>query len=197
MRLPILCALALLVTAGCGSNPQQAEPAAYDLGTATVVWQPAGLVIGSVVVQAPAWLDTTAVSYRLLYAGDMRRNAYAESRWTAPPADLVEHALSRQTPAAGGGCGLRLDIDELVQVFDTPQASRTILDVRASVLAPAGDAVLTRKAFSVARPAPTADARGAVAGAAAAVQALGAQLGAWLTDTARTVPALASRCNER
>ncbi|MDD5248915.1 MAG: ABC-type transport auxiliary lipoprotein family protein [Rhodocyclaceae bacterium] len=192
MRLAVLCAVLLL--AACGGNVR-APRATYDLGTAAVVWRPAGLKLSGVSAAAPAWLATPAIAYRLLYAGGMRRDVYAESRWAGPPAALIERALNRQTPAPGGGCGLRLDVDELVQVFDTPQSSRILLDVRASLVAPDGNAVLARKAFSLARPAPTADARGGVAAAAAAVQALGGELGAWLDATARAAPPIARRCN--
>lgn len=195
MRLLLL--LSVLALAACGGNLRQAERSAYDLGNAAVAWKPAGLALGNVAVQAPAWLAATDISYRLLYAGEMRRNAYAESRWIAPPAELVERALNRETPDTAGGCGLRLDIDELIQVFDTPQASRSLLDARAALVAPGGDAVLARKAFAVVQPAPGADARGAVAGAAAAVQALGGELKAWLTQAARNSPALAQRCAGR
>jgi cholesterol transport system auxiliary component len=192
-------ALAILIAfllAGCIGNVRQTATATLDLGSAEVAWRPASLPLRGVGVFAPAWLGTSALQYRLLYSDPARRMAYTESRWAAPPGDLVERMLNRQTPAQGGGCRLRLDLDELAQVFDTPQASRTLLDARASLVAPNGDAVLLRKAFSIARPAPTADARGGVAAAAAAVQALGGELGAWLEQAARDNPAVAARCRE-
>ncbi len=191
----VLLLLTVLLLAACGGNVRQAEPETYDLGSVAIVWKPADLAVTGVSAQGPAWLATPAISYRLLYAGDMARNAYAESRWAAPPPDLIERALNRQTPASGEGCRLRLDVDELIQVFDTPQASRTLLDARATLFAPAGETILARRAFSIARPAPSADARGGVAGAVAAVQALGGELKAWLADTARAKPAIAQRCN--
>ena len=191
----VLFLLPVLLLAACSGNVRQAEPASYDLGTVAVVWKPADLAIAGVSAQGPAWLATPAISYRLLYAGDMERNAYAESRWAAAPPDLIERAFNRQTPASGEGCRLRLDVDELIQVFDTPQASRTLLDARATLLPPNGETILARRAFSVAQPAPSADARGGVAGAVAAVQALGGELNAWLTETARAKPAIARRCN--
>jgi cholesterol transport system auxiliary component len=191
---PALLLSVLLLLFGCGGNVRQAPPATYDLGLATVVWKPAEIAIADVSVRTPAWLAGTAISYRLLYAGDMERNSYADSRWVAPPAELIERALNRQPSASAGGCLLRVDVDELVQVFDTPQASRILLDARATLTAAKGETALSHRAFSVVRTAPTADARGGVAAAAEAVQALGGELGTWLAATARAKPAIAQRC---
>jgi cholesterol transport system auxiliary component len=193
MRVPFLLLVFLL--AACGGNVRQAERATYDMGAATVAWKPQDLAIGAVSAHGPAWLATPEIAYRLLYAGEMERHVYAESRWAAPPAELVERALNRQTSAAGGGCRLRLDVDELIQVFETPQSSRALLDVRASLVAPNAETILARRAFSVMQPAPSADARGGVAAAAAAVRALGGELGTWLSETGRAKPAIAHRCN--
>lgn len=192
MRLPFVL-LAALALSACVGTARRAEIASYDLGTVAVAWKPASPAVRGVGVFAPAWLGSTAMQYRLLYADPMRRLAYAESRWAAPPADLIERALNRQA-SAGGGCRLRLDVDDLAQVFDTPQASRVLLDVRAALVAPNREAVLARKAFSLAPAAPSADARGGVAAVAAAVQALGGELNGWLAQLARQDPAVAERC---
>lgn len=194
MRLALAAAV-LLLTA-CAAPTKPPSPAAYDLGMADVAWRPAGLPLRGVGVFAPSWLAGTAMHYRLLYADGLRREAYVESRWAAPPGELIERALSRQTPAQGGGCRLRLDLDELAQVFDAPQASRVVLEARASLVAPRRDAVLVRQAFAVAAPAAGADARGGAAAAAAAVRTLGGELGAWLARVAGENPTLAERCRQ-
>ncbi|HEX8987012.1 MAG TPA: ABC-type transport auxiliary lipoprotein family protein [Rhodocyclaceae bacterium] len=193
--MPKLLVIAVLLLAGCAANVRQAERATYDLGSVAVAWKPAELAIAGVGVRGPAWLSGPAISYRLLYAGDMERNAYVDSRWAAPPAELIERALNRQPSQSEGGCRLRIDLDELIQVFDTPQSSRTLFDVRASLLSPKGETMLAHRAFSVAPSAPTPDARGGVAAAAAAVRELGGELNAWLAATARARPAIAQRCN--
>lgn len=192
MRLFLL--LAVVALAACGGGIRPAPSAQYDLGTASVVWQPQRPPLRGIAVAAPSWLGGRDIHYRLLYADPLRRQAYAEGRWAAPPAELIERALSRQARGAGTGCTLRLELDELAQVFDAPQASRTLLEVRASLVAPERAALLARKAFALAAPAPSADARGGVAAAAAAVQALGGELGAWLEHLVRENPALAQRC---
>lgn len=191
--LPVIAALAL---AACTGNIRQAEMASFDLGAAAIAWKPADLPLRDVEVAAPSWLGGSALQYRLLYADAMRRQAYAESRWAAPPAELLARALNRQTQMASGpgGCRLRLDLDELVQVFATPTASSLQLDIRATLLASRGDSPLLRKAFSVVQPALNADARGGVAATGSAVQVLAGELSAWLAQAARENPALAERC---
>ena len=191
MRL-ISTLFAVLAVSACGGAPV-AEPASYDLAAVAVAWKPARPLVRDVGVIAPSWLGGTAIAYRLLYADPLRRQAYAESRWAAPPAELIERALNRQT-GVGGGCRLRLDLDDLEQVFDTPQTSRILLDVRASLVAPNRDAVLARKAFALMQPAPSADARGGGAAATTAVQELGGELAAWLAQLVRDTPAIAERC---
>lgn len=190
-----LALISLMLLLGCSANVRQAERATYDLGNAAIAWKPADVPVAAVSTQAPAWLTTPAIAYRLLYAGDMQRNAYADSRWAAPPADLIERALNRQTLAAAGGCRLRLDIDELIQVFETPQKSYALLDARATLLASDGETLLARRAFSVTRPAATPDARGGVAASAAAVQGLAGEIAGWLAETGRAKLAVAQRCS--
>lgn len=185
--------LSVLLLAGCAGNTRQTESARFDLGTVAPTWRPAGLAVVGAEVAAPSWLAGPALQYRLLHADPLRRQAYTESRWAAPPAELVERALNRQ-PGPAAGCRLRLDIDELIQVFDAPAASRVLLEVRGALVAPRGEAILARRAFALVRPAPSADARGGVAAAAAALEGLAGELAGWLGETARETPALADRC---
>jgi cholesterol transport system auxiliary component len=194
MAMRTLMLLPLFLLAACGGNVREAERATYDLGMAAVVWKPHKIAIDAVSVQAPSWLATPSIAYRLLYAGGAERRSYGESRWVAPPAELIERALNRQTSAVGG-CRLRLDVDDLIQVFDSPQASRVLLDVRASLLTPQGETILARRAFSVMQATSSPDARGGVAAAATATQALGSELRTWLTEIAETKPAVAHRCS--
>jgi ABC-type uncharacterized transport system auxiliary subunit len=69
-----------------------------------------------------------------------------------------------------------------------------LLELRASLMPLHGDGVLARKAFAVARPAAAADARGGVAAAASALQAVAGDMARWLTATAQEAPAIAARC---
>jgi len=182
-----LIVLPALALAGClGASRQAPDVAHFDFGPPLNV--PAitpALPLRSVDVVAPSWLDSPALQYRLAYAEPARRQNYAESRWIAPPGELLEVALRRaivssETPTVTGGCRLLIDLDELAQVFRTPRDSDGVIEVRASLLAARTDKLLARRGFSVSRPAATADARGGVAAITAAVEALVAGVRDWL-----------------
>lgn len=166
--------------------------AGLDLGGASVAWQPTRPPLHGLAVVAPSRLGTTAIHYRLLYTAPPHSGSYRESRWTAHPAELLEQALNRRFAATAGGCRLELELDEWVQLFDTPQTSRSLLAVRASLLSPGRDAVLAARSLSLEQAAPSADAFGGAQAAGLAVQALARALGQWLAQADN--PSLTARC---
>ena len=186
-RMRWLIVLPTLALAGClGASRPAPDVAQFDFGpTASVPAMTPVFPLRSVDVAAPSWLDSPALQYRLAYAEPARRQSYAESRWVAPPGELLEVALRRaivssETSTVTGGCRLLIDLDELAQVFRTPRDSDGVIEVRASLLAARTDTLLARRGFSVSRPAATADARGGVAAITAAVEALAAGVRDWL-----------------
>lgn len=187
----IVMLLASLVLAACGAGSRSISSVAYyDLGT--VQPAPNNRVVASlrsIDVFAVSWLDSSAMQYRLLYAANQRRQNYAESRWVAPPAELLGHALRKRmlSGEAGGACRLRIDLDEFAQVFDSAKASRVVLEARVQLVEPAGGDILARRNFSLTRPAASADAGGGVAALAAAVEAFSAEMHDWLGGLDRTV----------
>ena len=192
------CLSALLLGACVGKAPRDAEIAQYDLGSFAGNPAPHGFPLVTIEVKAGTALASPAQLYRLVYADDLRRHAYAESRWAAPPAELLERALQRQLvfgqPDFGGpGCRLQLALDEFEQRFTAAQSSQTVLAVRASLLPGRGDA-LARRAFTMTQPAPSADARGGVMAARLAVQDLSGELGRWLAEVARERPQVVAAC---
>jgi len=199
----IILILSLLMLAACvGNPPREAEIASYDLGSFSGTWTSPGFPIATVDVKASTWLDSPAQLYRLAYADDLRRRAYTQSRWAAPPAELLEHALQRriifgQPDFTGPGCRLQLSLDELEQRFDTPQSSKALLEIRAALLPPQGETPLAKHAFKIEKPAPTADARGGVAATHSVAQALADELAQWLGDVSRERPQLALACKEK
>lgn len=196
---PVVAVLACLLLAACGGRVGSGEPVRYDFGELAGAWSASRPPIATVDVQAASWLDGPAMYFRLAYAEPLRRQSYAESRWAAPPAELLEDFLKRrivfgQPDFKGAGCRLHLVLAELEQRFDEPQRSQAALEVRA-VLTPAqGAELLSKRAFVIQRPAPAADARGGVAAAREAVQALADDLGHWLDQLAREKPAIVERC---
>lgn len=181
----VACLLASLV--GCfGAARQSANPAYYDLGLIPRdAVRPPPLGLRSLAVDAPSWLDSAALQYRLAYADSARRQSYAGSRWVAPPSELLEQALRRAVMSSegallSGGCKLRVDMDEFVHLFDGPDTSRGLIEVRATLLAPRMDTLLARRSFSLSKAAPSNDARGGVTALSGAVAELVDALSEWL-----------------
>ena len=153
-------------------------------------------------VRAPVWLNTPAMQYRLAYAEPERRQSFADSRWVAPPAELLELALRRSNVVRKshfetGGCQLYIDLDEFIQTFDTPGNSRALIEVRASLLAPrnAGQPkLLAQRAFRQSPPA-GGDARTGVGGFSMATRGLNSDLNDWLGQLQRDIPDLTGRCS--
>jgi cholesterol transport system auxiliary component len=199
--------LAMLVAgislAACGGNVRTADPARYDFGPlvagAAATGSAARIPLAVLEVQTASWLAGPAMHFRLAYAEPLRRQSYAESRWAAPPGELLETFLKRspifgQADSGGAGCRLRLVLDELEQRFDDPQQSRMALEVRAVLTPMRGSEILSRRVFLLSKQAAAANAAAGAAAARAGVQALAAELGAWLGDVAREKPAIVERC---
>lgn len=180
--LPIVIAVAGLLAACANPTARRLDQARFDLGPVQAAPSLAAGVT-AVTVDAPSWLSGGAMQYRLAYAEPARRREFADSRWAAPPAELIGQTLERQLAGRGGGCRLHVELDEFLQIFETPERSAQALAGRATLLA--GAEVVDRHGFFVTRPAPTADARGGVAAAAEAVSALADELGGWLVRSER------------
>jgi len=203
MKKGLVSILAVLLLAACGGNVRTTEMVQYDLGNlaakVTEAWPGSRIPIAAVDVQAASWLSGPAMHFRLAYAEPLRRQVYAESRWAAPPAELLEAFLKRrivfgQPDLSGAGCRLQLVLDELEQRFDDPQKSQVALEVRALLTPLRGAEILSKRAFLIHKPAPEAVARGGVAATRDAVQTLADELGNWLGEIAREKPAIAERC---
>ncbi|WP_313952443.1 ABC-type transport auxiliary lipoprotein family protein [Accumulibacter sp.] len=138
-------------------------------------------------VRAPVWIDSPSMEYRLLYEDPLKLRGYAGSRWAAAPGLLLAQRLRQQLGFVGPreqvavNCLLRLDLEEFSQVFDTPQASRGILQGAASVLDARHRVVAERRIF-IEQPAEGADARGGVRALVLASEELGRQLAGWLSE---------------
>jgi cholesterol transport system auxiliary component len=168
-----------LLLAGCGRVKSTSSVAYYDR---------AGAAGANCRIVASLRVDVFAVSggssamqYRLLYSQSATAE-YAESRWVAPPAELVGHALRKRmlSGAAGGACRLRVDLDEFAQIFDSASASRAVLEARVQLVAPTGGEILARHSFSLSRPSANADAGGGATALAGTVEALSTELHDWL-----------------
>ena len=82
-----------------------------------------------------------------------------------------------------GACRLRIELDDLVQVFDKPGSSRLVLDARATLYG-TQQSVLARRSLSLSQAA-GADARSGVAASGALVDALSRELQGWVRQECR------------
>jgi cholesterol transport system auxiliary component len=195
----LITILAGVSLAACGGKLATVEPVRYDLGGLTGNGSGSRIPIAAIDVGAAPWLSESAMHFRLAYAEPLRRRTYAESRWVAPPAELLEAFLKRriifgQPDFSGTGCRLQLVVDEFEQRFDDLQQSYAVLEVRALLTSLRGDEMLSKREFLVRKPAPTADARGGAAAARDAAQGLAEDLGNWLGEISRDRPAIVDRC---
>jgi cholesterol transport system auxiliary component len=176
-----------LVLAGCaGSGGRPVQTAYYDFGLALRSDGKQTLMLGGIEVQSPSWLGTTAMQYRLSYLNGTRRESYADARWTASPAELLEVSLRRRLASTdverpSAGCRLRIDLDDFVQVFTSPQLSYSMLEARVLLMRPHADRVLARRSLSIRIDSATPDAKGGVAAFATLANGAGNELANWLS----------------
>lgn len=196
-------ALALAAACGllgaCGAAPTAGpQSASYDFGPAPAS-VPAGARIAQPLmvadVTAPAWLDAPAVIYRLAYVNAAEPRSYAYSRWVMSPAALMTQRLRAAVGAATPGgvvspsdgirtdTVLRVELEEFTHSFDSPQASKAVVRVRASLVS--NRALAAQRVIDVARPAASNDAAGGAAALAAAADEAVAQLVGWVATAKR------------
>lgn len=187
-RLWLVLGVSLLLAA-CAAGGRKTAPAdVYDFGM-PAERLPTGPQLPGIALEvlAPAWFDSLAIEYRLLYEDPLKLRHYTASRWAGAPAQLLAQRLRQQlgltdsrAPSATR-CLLRFELLEFSQVFDTPQESRGVVRGDATLL-DARHRVVERRPVSLDRRARTADAPGGVAALADAADALGQTLSSWLSD---------------
>jgi len=140
----------------------------------------------------PAWLDNTAIHYRLLYLNPAQSYSYANSRWIAPPAAILTSKIRdriiadtqgqviKNNTIANADYTLHIDLDELIHAFDTPNDSHVEIGMRASLIERGARRLLAQKDFKVQQKSPSANAEGAVFALSAASDQLIDELIEWL-----------------
>jgi len=190
-KLAVLMLLAAL-TVAC-SAPRVQEPAIYDFGSLRPL--PVGVSVSvlppvSVAdVNAPVWLDSTRMVYRLAYANDQQMRSYANSRWSMPPARLFEQRLKARIAQSGGtvlsqtdGASnlplIRIDAEDFTQFFSSTSDSKAQVTIRVSILR--GRSLIAQQTFSHQSAAPTPDAVGGAIALAVASDAVISDVMSWL-----------------
>ena len=140
----------------------------------------------------PVWLDNTAIHYRLLYHNPAQSYSYANSRWLASPAAILTSKIRdrivagtqgqviKNNTVANADYTLHVDLDELIQVFDTPNESHVELAIRTSLIDRSTRRLLAQKDFLTRQKSPSANAEGAVFALSVASNQLIDELIEWL-----------------
>ncbi|VVE09841.1 ABC transporter [Pandoraea pneumonica] len=237
LRALLLAAGAAALVAGCATSSPSASLTRYDLGPPTMpaASASASTSVGTtnaatsangmsdtaapgvqrspqlsplkVVVNAPNWLDSELIYYRLPASDGDQARVYANSRWLASPARLfgdrlrVALAVDRPVLAAGdptAAPALRVELDEFAQYFDSATASRGVVQIRATLFD--GPKLLAQTTLRAQAPAATADAAGGARALAVASDAVQTQLIQWLAGrvptpsaTTRSTPSASAR----
>jgi cholesterol transport system auxiliary component len=167
----MLTSLMLLLASGCATRP--AAQTLYDLGPLPAAQGvSAGASLPPLALAepvGPAFLDSPMMFYRLTYANDQQPRAFAESRWSMAPAQLLGQRFKARFGQAGSGMisagdgatnvpVVRVETDDFTQVFDTP--SHSVGQVRVRVAVFNGRILLAQKSFTQQRAASSADAAG-------------------------------------
>ncbi|AOI72206.1 ABC transporter [Burkholderia ubonensis] len=183
-----LAVLTLALAAGCAGERAALSNVRYDLGPAAPVATAGhGPALKVLDVAAPDALDSDKFVYRLAYADAQRMAVYRDSRWTAPPAQLLTQrlrgALSSRGAVLEGADGvraptLRIDLSEFEQVFDGESQSHGAVTARATLTQ--DGKVLGQRTFVARAPSSTPDAAGGARALATASDDLVAQIAAWV-----------------
>ena len=194
----MLATIAALTLSGCTVNkPNDKAIAIYDFGSAketqaTPAAQDANRAQTSrlaLEVRAVSWLDNPGIDYRLSYSAPLQRGQYLDSRWAAPPAQLLAQQLRRHTglvavDRTAADCLLRVELREFSQVFTSPQTSHGVLSGQADLIDGQRRLIVSRP-IDIEQPALSPDAAGGVQALVAAGSELGGLLIAWLDQLDR------------
>lgn len=200
--------LSIALLAGCaGFVDRPVRPVLFDMGPLPPITTPMdrnGPRIALVLpdIEASGALEGSAVLYRLGYADDHQLRAYSQSRWSAPPPQLVRQRLRQQlgrerpvlgldetaTLARESGQPLfllRMELEEFAHVFDSPQSSRGVIRLRATLFSstPNGERMLGQRSIAVQGVAPTPNASGGVRALTEATDAAAADIQQWLLQS--------------
>ncbi len=184
---PLLLLLAASLISGCGGLlPEPAEsPRVIDLGPGSDPNDDAEAIAAITLarVDAPRWLDDTAIHYRRLDHDPNTLERYAQHVWAAPPAELIAAEAEAMLRARGGRDGppqarLELRLTRFEQVFESAEAA--YVDARVSaVLIPRGNGATRQREFR-ARLDTRADVDGAVDALPRAAHEIIGDMGDWL-----------------
>lgn len=195
MKKTIFVAVLLLpiLLAACGfpGVSGKAAPVTYDFGLPLARPEKASAwPFLTLEVNAPEWVDAAPIAYRLAYEEAQKLRQYADSRWVGAPSRLLAERLRdrlgmQSASGSAPACQLRLELQEFSQVFADQRQSRGVVQVQARLFDPRRRLLLEGR-FRIEERAVTADASGAAAALALAVERLGNDFELWLNQPAQS-----------
>lgn len=173
-RAALLLAVAL---AGCGGSAAVPAPRTFDLGLAAPAMKfPA---LRGVSVRAVAPFDGVEMQYRLAWRHASELADYANSRWAAPPGEMLRRQLLRAAGEGAGKCALEIELHEFTQVFASKEASEARIELRAALTNTA--ARVAARGIAVTEPGAGPDAASGAAAMARAAERAVKELAGWVT----------------
>lgn len=195
--------VAAVLLSACSVLPKPPATATlYDLGPA--ISKPVDLPVGKRPVMVAAITGqglmpgSTAMLYRFVDV-DQQLRAYQEARWSRPIEQLfglqlrqkleqgrpildTEFSLSRMRAGDQYPLVLRVDIENFEQIFQNPQDSKGVVQLRATLIEPGvgGDKLLAQRTFVSAIDASEANAAGGAKALAEASRTLAVEIDSWL-----------------
>jgi len=131
---PAAVFVAALIAGCAGGGSSNAPPRAYDLGLEAPAARMPALELREVRALRP--YDGNAMYYRLAYQDGAELAVFAQSRWAAPPAELLRKQLARATRPGTPRCTLDVELQEFAQVFSATHSSTVRLELVATLGAP-------------------------------------------------------------
>ncbi|MBV8380482.1 MAG: ABC transporter [Paucibacter sp.] len=123
--------LGLALCLGACALQSVPPPRLFDLGPMPALSGAGAANPWRVHVHASDDFDTSAMRYRLMYTDPNAVLAYRDSRWSAPPAQLLRSRLDAALAANGGG-ELQVELLAFEQEFASPDRAVVRLRARAS-----------------------------------------------------------------
>jgi cholesterol transport system auxiliary component len=188
----LIAACAAFALAGCASKNSKPDTM-FDLGPAAPrASSNSDAPLPALVVTdatGSAALDSERMLYRLDYADALQARAYANSRWSASPLEMVTQRLKTRlaqagtkvllaTDATNGVPILRVEVDNFMHAFSSASQSQGQVSVRVSLIQ--GHALVDQQTFTRATAAGSADASGGAGALAASMDAVADDISAWL-----------------
>ncbi len=186
-RTLIACAAAVLL-AGCVTSPVPlGAPAVHDLGLPSAVAATTAIPLRRIDVSAAPWLNTSEMQFRYRDTTRTERRSFADNRWAATPAQLLEPLLVRELGVSGAGeCRLSLRLEEFVQLFDGQGGSEVLISGSASLRGGRGETIYARHEFDLKALAVRPDPAAGVVALRQASSALAEHIRGWLKGIPRT-----------